>query len=368
MIPYLEIAAGRFSPFGEITGIAPYGSGNIHRTFRVTGKGSGRQPFLLQCVNTFIFSRPEQVTHNIRSYCDHALKKLAQQPLGPERRWEVPRIIPDRDGMDLWKDPQGSYWRAFHFIDRATSIDVVQNERQAVEVGFALGTFHRLVRDLPVGNLFETLPGFHITPAYLVRFDRVLAQFHPPKSSEVDWALAFVQKRRALAFVLEKAKAEGRLPLRTIHGDPKVNNVLFDTVTGRAVSLVDLDTIQPGLIHYDLGDCLRSCGNPLGEESERWEAVRFQTDLCARVWDGYLPEAGTCLEENDYAYLFEALRLIAFELGLRFLTDFLEGNVYFPVKHPQHNLFRALVQFRLTESIEEQEQEIRAVFRKRGTA
>ncbi len=161
------------------------------------------------------------------------------------------------------------------------------------------------------------------------------------------------------ARALEKARAQGRLRLRPIHGDPKVNNVMLDTATGQAVGMVDLDTVKPGLVHYDIGDCLRSGCNPLGEETEDWEAVRFEPELCRAILAGYLSLARDFLTETDYAYLYDAIRLLAFELGLRFFTDYLAGNVYFKARHPEHNLVRALVQFKLTESIESQAAAIR---------
>ena len=179
----------------------------------------------------------------------------------------------------------------------------------------------------------------------------------------MDYGLRFVAERRAWAPVLEEARAQGRLRLRPIHGDPKVNNVMLDTATGQAVGLVDLDTVKPGLVHYDIGDCLRSGGNLLGEETEAWEAVRFEPELGRAILHGYLSQAQDFLTETDYAYLYDAIRLLAFELGLRFFTDYLAGNVYFKAKHPEHNLVRALVQFKLTESIESQAGAIRAIIR-----
>jgi len=182
-------------------------------------------------------------------------------------------------------------------------------------------------------------------------------------SPEVNYGLRFVAERRAWAPVLEEARAQGKLRLRPIHGDPKVNNVMLDTATGQAVGLVDLDTVKPGLVHYDIGDCLRSGGNPLGEEIEAWETVRFEPELGRAILQGYLSQARDFLAETDYAYLYDAIRLLAFELGLRFFTDYLAGNVYFKVKHPEHNLVRALVQFKLTESIESQAGAIGAIIR-----
>jgi Ser/Thr protein kinase RdoA (MazF antagonist) len=240
-------------------------------------------------------------------------------------------------------------------------IDTIQNLGHAQEVGFALGFFHNLINDLPLHKLADTLKGFHITPFYLDHYDQVLAARSPKESPEVDFCLRFINRQGPRAGVLEKAKADGLLPLKPIHGDPKVNNVLIDTSTQKAVSLIDLDTVKPGLIHYDIGDCLRSCCNPLGEDTQQWEEVLFEPELCRAILEGYLPMAGKFLSNNDYAYLFEAVRLIAFELGLRFFTDYLEGNIYFKVGDEKQNLLRALVQFKLTESIESQAGVVRSL-------
>ncbi len=258
---------------------------------------------------------------------------------------------------------QGSFWRALSFIEAAQSFEVIENPEHAREVGYGLGAFHQLLSDLPAAHLSDTLPGFHVTPRYLAHYDEVLGRQIAPPSPEVTYSLKFVAARRAWAEVLEEARAQGRLSLRPIHGDPKVNNVLLDTATGKAVALVDLDTVKPGLVHYDIGDCLRSGCNPLGEETEHWEAVRFDPDLGRALLQGYLARARGFLTDHDYHYLFDAIRLIAFELGLRFFTDYLAGNVYFKARRPEHNLARALVQFKLTESIEAQEAAIRACIR-----
>jgi len=138
---------------------------------------------------------------------------------------------------------------------------------------------------------------------------------------------------------------------------------MLDTATGGAVALVDLDTVKPGLVHYDIGDALRSGCNPRGEETGDWEAVRFEPELCRAMFTGYLSQARDFLTETDYSYLYDAIRLLAFELGLRFFTDYLAGNVYFKARHPEHNLARALVQFKLTESIESQATAIGAIIR-----
>jgi Ser/Thr protein kinase RdoA (MazF antagonist) len=198
-------------------------------------------------------------------------------------------------------------------------------------------------------------------PRYLQQFDATFSHNGHHSNSEVRYGLQFIAARRDWAHVLEDAKQNGRLPLRPVHGDPKVNNVMIEETTGRAISLVDLDTVKPGLIHYDIGDCMRSGCNPLGEETDDWEAVYFEPEIGQAILTGYLTQARNFLTEADYDYLFDSIRLLAFELGVRFFTDYLAGNVYFKVKHAEHNLQRALVQFKLTESIEAHEADIRSI-------
>jgi len=290
-------------------------------------------------------------------------QRLTRQPLDAGRRFELPRLLPSRDGRDLVVDEAGHCWRALSFIEGAETFDIIENENQAGEVGWALGLFHHLLADLPPRRLADTLPGFHETPGYLKYYDEVLEKHGAGKSPEVAYGLRFVARGRTWAGILEEAQAQGKLSRRPIHGDPKVNNVMLDTATGQAVALIDLDTVKPGLVHYDIGDCLRSGCNLLGEETEHWESVRFEPELARAVLQSYVDRARDCLTHHDWAYLFEAIRLIAFELGLRFFTDYLAGNVYFKARHLDHNLIRALVQFKLTESIASQEKAIRALIR-----
>ncbi len=360
---HLFVVAAQFTLPGRVRHVRPYGNGNVHDTFLVTSDSPAAPPFILQRLNTRVFRRPELVMANLRLCTEHLRGRLARAPLSPGRRWEVPRVLPARDGRDYFIDGEGSFWRALSFIEGAQTFETINDPEHAREVGYALGVFHHLLIDLPAAHLSDTLPGFHVTPRYLAHYDEVLGRKIPPPSPEVAHCLKFVAGRRVWAWVLEEARAQGRLSLSPVHGDPKVNNVLLDTATGKAVALVDLDTVNPGLVHYDIGDCLRSGGNPWGEETEQWEAVRFDPDRGRALLRGYLAGARGFLTDHDYHYLFAAIRLIAFELGLRFFTDYLAGNVYFKARRPEHNLARALVQFRLTESIEAQEAAIRAFIR-----
>jgi Ser/Thr protein kinase RdoA (MazF antagonist) len=359
----LPAVAEQFISSGRVLDLREYGHGNVNDTFLVTVTGAAQPHFILQRLNLRVFRRPELVMGNLGTVSEHVRRRLALAPLRAGRRFEVPRVLLTREGLDHVIDPGGAFWRAISFIEAAETFDTMKDAGHAREVGYALGRFHTLLSDLPPGRLADTLPGFHVTPGYLAHYDEVLAKHGTSRSPEADYGLRFVAERRALAPVLEKARAQGRLRLRPIHGDPKVNNVMLDTATGQAVGMVDLDTVKPGLVHYDIGDCLRSGGNLLGEETEAWEAVRFEPGLGRAILQGYLSQAQDFLAETDYAYLYDAIRLLAFELGLRFFTDYLAGNVYFKAKHPEHNLLRALVQFKLTESIESQAGAIRAIIR-----
>lgn len=355
--PLQEIVA-HFLPSARNAAIREFGNGNINKTYLVTPKGGQGEPFLLQRLNTRVFHKPDLVMRNIRSISLH-LEKRNLDATG--RRWEVPHVMLTDEGSDHWQESDGSYWRALKFIGKSQTIDNVRDPDKAWEVGYALGTFHSLLSDLPIQELEDTLPGFHITPQYLAHFDKVAAEFGTTLSGEEAWCVRFIQEHRDWVPILETALEQGLLRLRPIHGDPKVNNILFDEVTGKAIAMVDLDTIKPGLIQYDIGDCLRSSCNPEGEETTQWQDVHFDPVLGKAVLEGYLTVARDFFEEADFDFLPESVRLIAFELGLRFFTDHIEGDVYFKVARRGQNLARALVQFKLAESIHEHLDELRSI-------
>ncbi len=360
----LAAIADQFGGGGQISQVQPFGSGNINDTFLVTvhsgdqcAPDSPASRFVLQRINTQVFKQPQLVMQNMRIFSEHVQECLTADTFCLNRRWEVPRVLLTKDGGDHYA-AAGQFWRSISFIEGSQTFDTIQDLHHARETGFGLGMFHRSISALPTAQLADTLPGFHITPSYLRQFDEVVANKIAPKSAEVAHCLRFVAERRVWATVLEDAKERGELPLRTIHGDPKINNVLIDTTTQQAISLIDLDTIKPGLIHYDIGDCLRSGCNPAGEETADWQAVHFEPELGQAMLQGYLDSAQDFLTDHDYKYIYDSMRLLAFELGLRFFTDYLNGSVYFKTKYPEHNLLRALVQFRLAESIEFQEETI----------
>jgi Ser/Thr protein kinase RdoA (MazF antagonist) len=346
----------QFQLEGNIISLQEYGKGNINKTFLITIDKGETNHFILQRINRKVFKKPEDVMQNMRIVTDHIHNRCHFSNSSVYRHWKVPRVIQTHENQDYWiaQDKDKTFWRVISFIENSESFDTIDNTEKAIEIGCALGTFHNLISDLPAEKLIDTLEGFHITPHYINHYDRVVQEKRVVSSPEINYCIQFVNERRVSANILEGAKANGKLHLRIIHGDPKINNIMIEKDTGKAISIIDLDTVKPGLIHYDIGDCLRSGCNPLGEEAgNNWESVYFETDICRSILKGYISQAKIFLTESDYNYLYDSIRLIAFELGLRFFTDYLEGNVYFQgPKYPEQNLFRSLVQFKLTESIE----------------
>lgn len=356
MIKAAQSVAAQFKVAGQPVAVLPLGGGNVNDTFVVHFRTSSAETrVVLQCINHRVFRDPVALLDNMHQVTTHIHTRLERERASHDRIWQVPRIIPTVDGGRICKDGNGRYWRALSMLESATAHETVLDEAHAGEVGRTLGQFHRLLSDFDCALLTDPLPGFHITPGYLARYDRTLqgkdaqARLNTPAARD---AHAFVKARRDFCTILEDARAEGVLRDRVIHGDPKVANVMIDTFTGKGTGIIDLDTVKPGLIHYDVGDALRSLCNPAGEETRTLSKVRFDTDLCRAFLRGYLVDAVAFLTPNDRRYLYEAICLLAFELGLRFFEDFLAGNVYFKASSAEHNLYRALVQFTLCERIE----------------
>ncbi|QEY31575.1 aminoglycoside phosphotransferase family protein [Synechococcus sp. RSCCF101] len=356
----LELAR-RFQGCEQAQAVKPLGEGNVHTTYCVAMGGGPVNRVVLQRLNTEVFPRPELVIENMERCCLHLEERLRSSPPQAldDQRWEVPSLIPSRDGGSL-VEQDGALWRAQRFVEGSRVVQAVDDPGRARELGFGLGLFHNLIGDLPPEHLHDTLPGFHVTPLALMAYDEAMETCGATDGAEERFCHAFVRMRRDLAPLLEEARSRGALTLRPVHGDPKVNNVLLDAATGKAVALIDLDTVKPGLPHTDIGDCLRSACNRLGEETDVPDAVHFDADLCEAVLEGYLRGMGGALSAAEQEHLHGAARLISFELGLRFLTDHLRGDTYFRTRFRGHNLRRACVQFQLTASIEAQEQDIRA--------
>lgn len=350
-IPALLIAK-QFTFAGTVTGIEPLGQGLINDTWLVHINGPVHRRAVLQRINAKVFPTPQFLMQNLRVICEHA---RARSPAANALR--LPGLFRTTGGEDFFLDSEGAAWRALHYIEGTRTLRALESTDQAGHVGAALGRFHALLNEIAPERLQITLPGFHITPHYLARFDSLPNTSHA--DAEARACCAFVEQRRAFAPILEDAKASGALALRPTHGDPKLDNFLFAETGDEVVSLIDLDTVQAGLIHYDIGDCARSTCNRAGTSGDDSTAVRFDMATADALLTGYIAEARAFMTPADFDFLFPALRLIPFELGLRFLTDHLEGDVYFKTQRRGQNLQRAQMQFHLTEQIEHNETALR---------
>ena len=367
----LALLVNKFNIKGRLVTIVPFGNGNINDTFLAVFRNTfSETQVVLQRVNKAVFPQPELIMRNMHNITLHCHEKLeADAAAGRDDRvWQMTRIIKTKDGADFVTDEKGDVWRVITRILSAHAFDTAQSPEHALECGAALGHFHYLVSDMDPSSVADPLPGFHITSGYLAQYDATLsapaAREILASSMEAKRLARFVEERRGFAISLERAEKSGELKRRMFHGDPKVNNIMIDDFTGKGTAMIDLDTVSPGLMHIDVGDAVRSICNPAGEEELNLGKVSFDETLFGAFMKGYLKEAGSFLTEADRAYLYDAIRLLPFELGLRFFQDYLAGDKYFTVRQPGQNLNRARVQFRLCESIEARERSLRETLAK----
>jgi Ser/Thr protein kinase RdoA (MazF antagonist) len=298
-----------------------------------------------------VFKRPDLVMENVAVVTEHLQARLRREGV-VDPASVTPALVLTRDGRSHHVDGAGEYWRMFPFIETGEVFDIVRDTRHAYEVGRGLGRFQALVSDLPPGRLHDTLPGFHHTPRYLGELDEAVRLDREGRLAGARAEVAFVQARRQLAPLLTDLMESGRIPLRVVHNDPKVNNVLIDRRTGKALCMLDLDTVKPGIVHFDFGDCVRSAANPAGEDAADLDSVAFDRSRYDALREGYLSEASSFLVQQEVDLLPLSVRVLTFELGIRFLADHLNGDAYFRAGYAGHNLHRARVQFRLLESME----------------
>ncbi len=361
-----ESIAAEFEVTGQVVTVLNIDTGNVNDTYRVITRTSySETQFVLQRINHNVFPKPDLVMSNMRAITDYAHKRLNEQASKSNRIWQLPLVMKTRDGKDFFVDAEGNYWRALSMISSATSHEQVLNVEHAHEAGYVLGHFQKTIADFPVDQLGDTLPGFHVTPTYLAHHDTVVqtdyAQDRLKGSSEARRVEAYIQERRDFASVLEDARERGELKVRPIHGDPKITNIMIDDITGKGTAIIDLDTVKPGLIHYDIGDGVRSACNPAGEEVKDLRDVVIDLDSFEALMKGYQKQAREFLTDADQHYMYDSIRLLTFELVIRFFSDYLAGDVYFKTDYESHNLNRARVQMKLCESIEARESMIRRI-------
>ncbi len=332
---YLENPAVRISPLGN---------GLINDTYRIS---DGHYDWVLQKINSQVFNSPEKIMDNLQTLEQH-LEQTAPDTIC----LHLPKLIKTRSGLPYFRDNQGNIWRALEYIADSESRESINHPQEAANLGSALACFHRLFANLPTDSLHDTLPGFHITPHYLQQYHQAFGQFQQQKTSDAfRFCMDYIATHQQQAHILENAKKQGLLTERVTHGDPKLNNFLFRKNSPDIISLIDLDTVKPGLIHYDIADYLRSCCHSMDDN-------QFDTQMAEIILQNYLATADSFFSAADYDYLYPAIELLPFELGLRFFTDYLSGNHYFKTAYAEQNIDRAISQFKLCESISRQRQAI----------
>lgn len=346
---------GAFQVYGSCLESRPYGSGHINDTFVAAFSQSGtRIRYIFQRINHRIFKAPIALMENIQRVTEEAQRRLREAGV-PDASRRALQVIPSRSGLPYVRDSAGNFWRCYLFIEGARTYDVIQTERQAFQAARAFGEFQGLVANLPGARLHETIPQFHHTRSRFEKLKAAAGADSHGRLREVQAEWKFIQKREQAVDVLLDLQAGGSIPERITHNDTKLNNVMIDNATETGICVIDLDTVMPGLALYDFGDMVRTATSPAAEDEKDVSQVRMQMPMFEALVRGYLSSARDFLNEAEIAHLAFAGKLITLETGIRFLTDYLEGDTYFKIKRPEHNLDRCRTQLALVRSIEEQE-------------
>jgi len=353
----------RFGFAGTVQ-VARFGTGLINESYRVVGPGpDGMGSYLLQRLNPLVFPDGDAVMANISAVTEHLGRAVARNREVDHRR-VVLELIPAPGGARAFAAPDGARWRLFRFIEGTVTLDRVTAPREAFEVARAFGRFHALLADYDGPPLATTIRGFHDTPARLATLERSVERDSSGRAGSVREEMDIVRARTPMADWLEAAAREGRVPRRIAHHDAKASNVLVDAVSGEGLAVVDLDTVMPGLVLYDVGDLIRSVTCSTVEDATDPVTVTVRGDLFRALAEGFISGLGPVgLAPGEYDLFVASGLVITFEQGIRFLTDYLEGDRYYRTVRPGQNLDRARVQFALVQSLEERREELEAMVR-----
>ncbi|WP_181304544.1 phosphotransferase enzyme family protein [Rufibacter sp. XAAS-G3-1] len=342
----------KFATRGEIGNVTPFGTGHIHDTYHVQNLPPGDPHYILQRINHHVFKNIPALMENIQVVTAHLRAKLQQDPQANPAQ-EVLTLVPTQEREWYYKDSDGSYWRVYYFIPDTVSYDVVESQALAYQGGKAFGRFQALLADLPVSQLHDTIPDFHNVVNRLRLFREVLQKDPVERASGVEAEIAFVEERAVAMSTIYHLGQAGKLPLRITHNDTKFNNVLLNK-SNKAQCVVDLDTVMPGFVAYDFGDAIRTTINKAPEDEADVGKIRVDMDLFRGFTEGFLEETAHALTPNEIESLAHGVLLLPFLMGLRFLTDYLDGDHYYKIHFPEHNLQRARAQFQLVRKLEEQ--------------
>ncbi len=338
----------------------PFGSGHINDTYRVT-TDTGKN-YLLQKINHFVFRDVPGLMNNIARVTDHLREKIIQvHNSKPDK--EVLTLIEANNGLFFTKDSPGNYWRVFVFLNNTKSYDQVLTEKQAFEGGKAFGRFQALLADLDTGLLIDTIPDFHNIEFRLANLEKAIEADDAHRLNKLTAEIEFVNERMAAMMSVLAAGRAGLLPERIIHNDTKFNNVLLDE-HDRAQCVIDLDTVMPGYVAYDFGDAIRTIINNAPEDEADLKQIILNIPLFTAYTKGYVQQAGGFLTEAEVNSLIDGVLLLPYMQGVRFLTDYLNGDTYFKINSPWHNLQRAKAQFQLVKKLEEAKENLNTIILK----
>jgi Ser/Thr protein kinase RdoA (MazF antagonist) len=349
----LPFLAQQFGAQSEPAEIAPVPVGHINDTYVVT---TGEKRYILQRINQIVFTKPVQVMENVVRITEHIRRKMETAAPGSATRQLV--VVATKDDGAYYQDAAGNVWRMYNFIENAVTYDSLQSAALAREAARMFGWFQRMLTDLPGPSLHETIIDFHNTPRRFTRFQEVVKADAANRAKNAGNEIEFVFENAAICHILFDLVKHGEIPVRIAHNDAKINNVMFDTRTNKGVYVIDLDTVMPGLSVYDFGDLVRTATCPAAEDERDLSKVAVDTQLFEALAQGFVEEAGQFLTPAEKQHLVFGGKLITFEQMIRFLTDYLAGDIYYKVHREGHNLDRTRTQMKLVQSILEQEESL----------
>ena len=341
-------------PEGAIR-IETHGNGHINRTYKILVEGV-KGSYILQWINQYVFHHPDQVQENILAVTRHLRGKIREEGGDPDR--ETLRVIPAKDGKPFYLDDEQNWWRVFPFVEGTYSRDLPDTPELFEKCGGAFGKFQRRLDDFSAESLHETIPNFHNTPWRVEQLEAAARKNTAGRLSEVREELDFCLKRTEWTGRLTDGLKDGTLALRVTQNDTKLNNVLLDEKTEEAICVVDLDTVMPGLIAYDYGEAIRTGACTAPEDERDLSRIDFSLPLVRAYTRGFLRETGKHLSEAEIQSLPWGARMMTLENGMRFLTDYLDGDHYFAIHRPKHNLERTRAQLTLLRKMEERWEEL----------
>ena len=350
----MPAVARLFIIYGEFENAEPFGGGHINDTFASSWNQAGtRLRYLHQRINERVFVRPDEVMENISRVTEHIAKKLVASG---EPAWsrKTLQVVPARDGKPFARDSDGNWWRTYLFIEGTTTRDIAASPEEARFLGASIGNFQKQLADLPPPRLHDAIPDFHHMEKRYVRFYAALAKDVCGRAKSVAPEINFMRENEERGSALVRALREGRIPERICHNDTKMNNILIDSTSGKALCVADLDTVMPGTSLFDVGDLIRTVSTRAAEDELDLAKVIFDPVYFKALLDGYLSQAREFLTGEETALIAEAGRNITQIMALRFLTDYLEGDQYYHIKYPDHNLDRCRNQLALIRSMDSQ--------------